>query len=377
MRPTLALALVLLALTLAVENAAVLFPRPHSRLAGSALGIVAAAKGPLLPAGALGGGSERLGDLLRIGDRTLAGDGRDGLRAAFAGPGGIVRAHARFDLARSADDARALRAAVEDAVPGALVVLASSGVIRPDGPEAEAIRAELAPTLARLGARASPGTAERESWAYIGVRLEHGWVPLAEGYSRDSGVVLAFLLGPEIERYRDFRGDLVRVRAGRETQIELAPELRHAEHTAGAALAHDRTVQGRRMSGLVLPALAGDDGAAAPGRIAWRDVELGPGSGLLVWVGLDDAASAGSDGARLDVRVDGATVASQMVLPGAPWRVLQVDLRVPEEAARRRVTLELVVEPGASAAGDAVLLGHPLLVHGYDRSPLEVWAEQR
>jgi hypothetical protein len=371
-RPTLALALVLLALTLALENGAVLFPRRAApALAGSALEIIAASKGPLLPAGTLPGGDERIADAICIGERTLVGDGRDGLRAAFVGPGAVVQAHTTFELAHSAADARALARALADAAPGTLVVLASSGGIRATGPEADGIRAELARALAELGARAVPGSAERESWAYIGLRRAREWVPLAEGYSRDSGVVLAFLLAQDPAEYDGFQGDRVHVRAGRERLVELAHELRHAEHTGGAEVARERTVQGRSLPGLALP---------APGRIAWRDVELGPGSGLLVWVGLDDAASAGADGARLEVRIDGESVASHVALPGAPWRVLQVDLRPfagGADAAGRRVTLELVATPGAAGAGGVVLLGHPLLVHGYDRSPLEVWTEQR
>jgi hypothetical protein len=369
-RSALALAVVLFALTLALENAAVLVPRRAAPArAGSALEIVAASKGPLLPAGTLPGGGERIADALCIGERTLVGDGRDGLRAAFVGPGPVVHAHTTFELAHSAADARALARAVADAAPGELVVLASSGVIRAAGPEAEAIRAELAGVLALIGARAAPGTAERESWAFIGLRRARGWVPLAEGYSRDSGVVLAFLLAEDPAEYDGYQGDLVHVRAGRETLVELAHELRHSEHTRGAAVAREHTVQGRSLPGLALP---------APGHITWRDVELGPGSGLLVWVGLDDAVRAGVDGARLDVRIDGESVASQAALPGAPWRVLQVDLRpFTRGAAGRRVTLELIATPGADGAGGVVLLGHPLLVHGYDRSPLEVWAEQR
>jgi hypothetical protein len=40
------------------------------------------------------------------------------------------------------------------------------------------------------------------------------------------------------------------------------------------------------------------------------------------------------------------------------------------------VTLELVLE-GEDAGPVAGLWGRPMLGHGFERSPLEVWAEQR
>ncbi|NOT30289.1 MAG: hypothetical protein HOP15_07565, partial [Planctomycetes bacterium] len=113
---------------------------------------------------------------------------------------------------------------------------------------------------------------------------------------------------------------------------------------------------------------------AEAGRIAWTGVALGPGSGLVTWEGLDDRAEAGSDGVAFEVRIDDELVHSRVVLPGSPWQVTEIDLR---RFAGRSVVLELVVEPRASVTGDFALWGRPVLVHGYDRSPLEAWAEER
>jgi hypothetical protein len=373
MRAVFSLGLVLLALTLALNHARALFSRAPAepRLADRALEIVAGAKGPLLPAARIGTGPERVGEAIRLGDRTLVGTGRPGLRAAFLAPDFALSAERCYDVAGSREEARALRAAVEEVEPGTLLVLASSGRLEPEGNEP---RPELEDALARLGARARPGTSTPESWALIALRLDGGWVPLAEGYSRDSGVALAFVVGADLDSYAGFRGDFALVRAGAREEVSLEDELEHASsRSAGVALAPAGIVQGQRMAGIRVPP-AEAEGATRAGRIGWSGVEIGPGSWLVAWLGLEDVASAGSDGVACEVRVDGEVLERRLVQPGARWKVLEVDLRA---FAGRRVELELAVDPRESAAGDAALWGWPRLLHGYPRSPLEMRAEER
>ncbi len=377
MRPVLALALVLLGITLVLKRERVpwLEPAAAGGLADRALEIVVAAKGPLLPSATLPGGSERLGELVRLGDRTLVGTGRPGLRSAWLGRDLELRAERVYDVARSADERRALAAAIAAAEVGEVLVLASSGRLQPaDGSEGG-----LAEVLAPLGARARPGAASPESWALIAARLAGGWVPLAEAHSRDSGVALAFVLAPDLERYRDFEGDFARVAARAQSEIFLEEELAHASlRTDGVALAPHRTVLGRPLDAIALPPRTTGGGAAQAARLAWSGVALGPGSGLIAWLGLDDQAGAEagakSDGVVFEVRVDGELVHGQPVLPGSPWKVVQIDLR---RFAGRSVVLELSVDPRQTAVGDAALWGRPVLVHGYDRAPLGARAEER
>jgi hypothetical protein len=91
-------------------------------------------------------------------------------------------------------------------------------------------------------------------------------------------------------------------------------------------------------------------------------------------IGLDDRAVPGSDGVVFQVWFDGALVGEQAVEPGARWRPALFDLR---SHAGRRGTLALVVEPRGHATGDVALWGRPQLLHGYERSPFEVWAQGR
>jgi hypothetical protein len=376
-RAVLALSVVLLALVLALDGADVLFRRAEVRGSGAdrALELLIGAKGPLLPSAPVGTGPERMGEAMRIGDRTLVGDGGPGLRAAFVGPDLALRGQRRYDVASSTPDARELREHAEDAGWGELLVLASSGSVEPRGEEAGLRRAELDRALRLLGARTRPGAHTPESWALIALRLERGWVPLAEGYSRESGVVLAFVVSPDLESYAGFSGDLALVRAPESTQVFLEEELHVASRRdAGTELARGRTVGGRPLAGILQPPLSADGGSSRRSVLSWSDVALGPGSGLVAWVGLADDAGEGSDGVVFEVRVDGEPVRAETVLPGRPWKVLEVDLR---RFAGRTVELELGVDPRSNGAGDAALWGRPMLVHGYERSPLEAVREQR
>lgn len=368
MRAVLALALVLLALTLALNHAHQLFPaREQGQLADRALELVVGAKGPMLAAARLAGGHEPIGEEIRVNERIWVADGRPGLRAVFLTRAGAPRAVRTYDVAGA--QAADLLLDVGAARAGEVLVLASSGRIQRDG--ASAPSAELEQALAALGARAPLGTATPESWALLALRGERAWVPLAEGYSRDSGVALAFVLGEERALPAGFQADRVAVRAPAQRVVTLAPELAVASvRTRGVVVARNRTVLGRRMDGLCLAPASEQE----PARLAWSELGLHEGSTFVAWLGLADDASAGSDGAVCELRVDGMPLQRQEIRPGAPWKLMRVDLR---PYAGKRVTLELVVEPGAHARGDAVLLGWPALLHGYDGSPLELWARNR
>jgi len=372
-RAVLALSVVLLALTVVIERD--LLPGPSARPgADRALAIVVGAKGPLLPAGFLGGGGERVGEVIRLGERTLVAPSPvDGLRSALLDAQGALVSQRAYAIGSRAEEVRALMDTVASAPAGALLVLASSGrLVPPDG----AGTAGLALVLDELGARARPGTHTPESWALIALRRERGWEPLAEGYSVDSGVALAYVLGADVERERS--GDAVLVRAPAQHEVFLDQELAHAAlRSPGVELAPDARVGGRRLAAILQPALEPAPevgGEGAPSSILWREVHLGASSGFLCWLGLSDDAAPGSDGVRFQLRIDGELVREVAVAPGTPWRTLLVDLR---PFAERTVELELRIEPGASARGDAALWGRPMLVHGYTRSPLEVWAAAR
>jgi hypothetical protein len=361
LRPAFALGLALFALALVRALA------PHEvtqHAAARPLELVVGAKGPLLPAGLFGSGPERIGEAMRIGERTLAGAGGHGLRACFVEPSGTLRDVRQHDigLARGLEE---LAADVERARTGDVLLLASSGSLAPREDE-QGLHARRDELLAALGARARPGHRARESYALITLREARGWRALAEGASADTGVVLAFTLPAEREFPADFVGDFVEPRRSGSVLVELCRELSHAER-AGDAWA---LLEGR-VGGRALPAL--HQGAAqGPAKLVWRDVLLGDGSGFLGWIGLEDGKQVRGP-VVFELRIDGVSAQRTSVAPGAPWRLFLVDLRA---YAGRSVTLELVLE-GEDAGPVAGLWGRPMLGHGFERSPLEVWAEQR
>lgn len=364
MRPTLALALVLFVLTLALELA------PRTGGAGAdaprALELVIGAKGPLLPAGVVGSGPERIGEAMRVGDRTLVGDGGAGLRACFVERSGALRDVRRHDIGLASGLA-SLAHDLERAREGDVLILASSGSLEPREERAR-LDSERTALLALLGARAEPGRRTPESWALIALRGARGWIPLAEGTSASSGVVLAFTLDGERSLPAGFTPDFVELAPSGGIEVALERELAHAEVVGRAEARAEGRVGGRAFPVIL------QEAAASGARVTWHNVTLGEGSGFLAWVGLADERSSASDGVDFELRVEGELVRSAPGLPGAPWRLFQADLR---PWAGRTVTLELALASRANTEGDVALWGRPMLVHGYERSPLEVWAEGR
>jgi len=361
-RTALALALVLLALAVVGRCA----PPAREAVRAGPLELVVAAKGPLLPAGKLPGGDEEFGEVLRVGDRTLVDGNGAGLRACFIERSGALRAVRRHDVSRAAG-LETLAADIESAREGEVLLLASSGSLEPRE-EVAALHARREGLLAALGARARPGHHTPESWALIALRGARGWIPLAEGTSRETGVVLAFTLDAARTLPPGFVGDFVELRAPGGVRVPLELELAHAGLFCQAERTLSETVGGRPF-----PAILQQSGPAGA-RLVWEDVALGTGSGFMAWVGLADGRSQASDGVEFELRLDGEVLGRARVLPGMPWKLFQVDLR---PFAGRKARLELALAPLGHAEGDAALWGRPMLVHGFDRSPLEAWAEER
>src|SRR5262245_29671002 len=125
MRAVLAIALVLLPLTWLSNHVGELRRRSSDLRADAALEIVAGAKGPLLPSALIGTGPERIGEAMRLGDRTLVpGEFHAGLRSALLAPDFSLREERCYEIADSVEETRALRRTVEEASAGSLLILA-------------------------------------------------------------------------------------------------------------------------------------------------------------------------------------------------------------------------------------------------------------
>lgn len=374
MRSVLALAVMLLALTLALNHGEALFRAqpPANGRADRALELVVGAKGPLLPAAEFGTGPERVGQVIRVGDRTLLGGGADGLRMARLGADHTVLAEGFYDVAHSRADEETLLEEIRATRAGEILVLASSGRLAPEGEEAPP--QGLTRIVASLAAAADPGRSTPESWAFVARRQEGGWIPLAEGHSLDSGVALALVLAADPRGQGDPSADRVWFRGHERREVFLEEELSYASRrTSGVARARDVRIGDRPFDGILVPPVRNAAEEPAVGRLTWSRVQLSEGAGLVAWPGIADS-SANRTWADFEVRVDGQSVERRRVEPGRIARPMEVDLR---PFAGRVVELELVVETPGDAAGTPALWGRPMLVHGYDRSPLEVWAQER
>lgn len=356
MRTVLALAAVLLALVLGAELGVERYSSAPHLGADRALEVVAGARGRLLPFARLGPGREWIGAEVRLGDRTLPVPvGLDGL---FAVRLGLAGERAATSACSGADAARTLRAALDDVHGPTLLALVSQGDLA--ALPADALNA----TLADLGVQARLGTAAPESLAVLALWFDGHWSTLAEAWSPDSGVATAFVLGPDLAAHARRAGDVVVVREPREAVVFLVDELPWAApDTTEIAERAEVTLAGRAM-----PSLRQRVGTT----LAWDDVPIGPGSGFLAWLGVDEDAGGPLE---FQLRVDGRAVTRRVVPPGSPWRTELVDLRAFEG---RRVRVELAIAPtGNAARAESASWGRPMLVHGFERSPLTAWAEAR
>jgi hypothetical protein len=355
-RKVLALAIVLLALVLAAELGVDRLGGPVRSGADRALEVLVGARGRLLPFARLGPGREWIGAEVRLGDRTLrAPEGLDGL---FAVRLDLLGGGTRIDACSGPEGADALRAALANLHGPTLLTLSSQG-------DLSALRVDaINEVLVELGARARVGTSTPESLAVVALWFDERWSTLAEAWSPDSGVAAAFVLGPDLAAHARRSGDAVVVQDPREAVDFLVDELPWAE--AGAASVAERaevTVAGRTM-----PALR----QRANTTLAWSDVAIGAGSGFLAWLGVEEGASGPLE---FQLRVEGELLVRRVVAPGAPWRTELVDLRA-YQGRRARIELAVTIPDGAPMTGSAAW-GRPMLVQGFERSPLTAWAEAR
>jgi hypothetical protein len=364
MRSALVLAVTLLALVVLLEvMGSWLGTGAEARTPTSeAVHVVAASRGTLHTPGTYGG-EEALGNVIQIEETNLSFPGAPpGLRLAELDAALELREHVLFDTAGSDADAAAFARRVGEAPIGAVFLLATMGEIAPstEAPDARARAALLGDAAAALGAETRPFEASPASWALLAVRLDAGWVKLAEVFSTEIGVVLAFTLDPDLERYEGFDGEtLVRRAAGNE--ILLYRTLDAAESRPRAVFKYRMKVGG--LPGAAIYAPLPEVDRRAESSVRWEALELGAAPVFRCKIGLRDDAWDRSDGAVFEVLVDGEVVGSRSIgVDGPPdppaWEPWEIDLAA---FAGRRVSFELRVDSHGHGLGDLALWGEPVL----------------
>jgi len=346
--------LVLVAVLDVVDSRAARAPRAAGAGRGSGLNVVAAAKGRLLPEAPYGSGPEVIGNVIWVGDASLAfRDEPEGLRVATLSPALEIEAHELFDVAsRPADVERFLERVADDRL-GAVIVVASTGRIEPATEEA---RAALRAAALELGSAVDPFGESPVSWAMVAVRRRAGWVLLAESFSRDTGAVVAFTLERDTSVYDGYRGETNLSRIDTEVTIHLDRHLDAAATSPRVALR--QAYQVGRVFG---PSIYAPIPPAGPSFVRWKGVDLGRDAVFTCSIGLRDGAWTDSDGAIFSLSIDGEVVHTQTLSADPapttwiPWRV---DLA---RWAGRSVELELRVDPRETPDRDWALWLEPTL----------------
>jgi len=361
MRAVLSLALALL--FLAVLGNVVMRFEHHASPTRAAVHVLVVAKGRLLQRAQYGDG-ESLGSIIQVEDTNLSFDGAPaGLRVATLSPSLALEGHELFALASSADELARLDRHVARAPVGTVLALGTSDAYLPP---AAAQRASFDALAARLGSSVAPfeldgaGGTPPSSWALITLRGARGWIKLAESFSLDSGIVLAFTIDPDLTRYADYRGETVLVETERR-ELPLHMELDAVDDSTAIGFTFTMGVGGVPKRAVFAPVPT--RGKRPLSRAVWHAVPLGEAPRFRAEVGLRDGAWARSNGVVFQVLVDDE-IAGELALgtDGVPldqgWQPFEVDLA---PWAHRAVVLELRVDPRGDTEDDWALWAEPTI----------------
>ncbi len=365
MRSVLALALCALVFLVAMRASARVAmtasdARPAQR---AALNVVAVGKGALLPATTLPGGDETLDDVILLGDLILSIPERpSGLRVAALTPELEFAEHRVFDLAGNAEHVEDLLWICAHKPLRSVLVLVSYGSIRPRVGVTDGYEAELTQLFRTLGAEANPVVPGNASWAMITVKLERGWVKLAEAYGTGQGVALAYTIDGDLDAYAEHRGEFVMSDATIDAPILLDVEVACAETSDKV-----RRVRGAKVGNVARDAIDARtlwirDGEDQPSTVLWRGIALREGAVFESGIGLRDGSWERSNGVTFALRVNGDVVRERTLTPDDPpadWIEWSVDLSA---FVDRTIDLELRVDPLGNATDDRAFWSNPRIV---------------
>jgi len=356
MRPALALALSLLLVVLLL-NASLELGHGERSPTRSAVHVVAAAKGRML-APAMNTAELPLTGVIQVEDANLTLEpGRPGLRVATLSGSLSIVDHVNYDVAHSSEDVDAFVSRCRDAPPWTVLVIASTDDFRPG--DADEVR-RLEATADALGSGIRPFDAMPSSWAILSLRCPDGWVKLAEGYSRDQGMLVAFTIDSDLSRYESFEGETMYESTGfRRTQLNM--ELDEVSDRQNTTLQSRSTLGGETRDAIYAPV------GLKPGRqfsrVVWEEVPLGDAPVFRCAIGLLEGAWKESNGVVYSVLVNDELVAERPLgvagMPETPgWIPWEVDLGA---FAGLDVRFELHVRASGDPSRGWALWGEPTI----------------
>lgn len=286
-----------------------------------------------------------------------------GLRlSAFTADGQVVSQRS-YDLAMRREDTEALIRDVTRIQTNLAITMAVVGEFGRRETQIEVYPEPVLALFKQMGSQAPLREMTAASWAFIVLRRPHGWVPLAEAYSRHRGVRLGLTLEQNWSSY-DWQPipHLIQDHA-----ISLIPMVFQAKATTtrGYTQLNTNTVLAEHGLPAVLACPPYGSGLKryphGQNRLTFARVKLGPRPVFRCQIG-SRAAPARRGGVIYEVRVDGEVVATrpfaateQEIDRWYPWMVGL------ERFSNRTVELELRMLPGGPLTGEWAAWGDPVI----------------
>ncbi|MCH8270692.1 MAG: hypothetical protein IH985_05725 [Planctomycetes bacterium] len=279
---------------------------------------------------------------------------------------GQAEAMRSFDLAESEDDLRAFGAFCDSARPGTVLAMGVYYVASPRLDDQSGRRQRLEERFRALGAQRPPTEDPKASWAYLCVRDERGWRPIAEAQSTTRGIVLARTIGDDPLRTLPL---MMTVHIDRWVEISLIDRFPQASYvTEGFTEIHrpSNAVSGAPLDAIFAHPPYGERGRElgfTENRLAWDGFAIPRNAMFQCQLGIRSYARPNSDGVVFQLLVNGVLIAQREhgTRPFDPdtWVPWSVDLA---RYGGQSVRLELRVGPVGTVDSDHALWGNPTIV---------------
>ena len=322
----------------------------------SAQSLLVGSQGHLLATANLPGGLLRFDHAIAVGDLILTTPKFErGIHLVTLWPGLEFNSVDTIDTSQDPDAGEKLMSLIAPLPVGSVVIAAVRGDVHPEQ--------NALPSLDRfpitLGAELSPFRAEAASWALISYRLESGWRTIAESYSEERAVHLAFTLAPNPSDYQGHRSEVFYAKGDGAGVVELLASFELASDQSDD-VAWNRQA---RAGAVRIPSITMRPSETAHSSIVWQNATLPPNASFRVALNSSTPLRPGQNWPRFSLYVDGAVAGwlEPDSIAEDAWVPWVVDLG---PNARHGVTLELRTEVSRAGKTTIYFWGQPRLSWG-------------
>jgi len=356
MRDVLSFALQALALVALLAGGRILIRTDRTSEQTQAASILVGSQGHLLASAPLPGSQKRFDNAIAVGDLILTTSELErGLHVVTLWPGLEFNSVDLIETSTDPDSGEKLMSLIDPLPVGSVVIAAVRGGARP----AKAELPELDRFPRTLGAELSPFRSDAASWALISFRLDSGWRTIAEAYSEERAVHLAFTLAPDPDNYEDHRSEVFFAKGDGTEAVELlASFMLASERTDDVAWNRQA-----RAGAVRIPSITMRPTETAPSNIVWQNATLPSGASFQAELSRATPVEPGQNWPRFSLLVDGVEAGwlePDTITEGA-WISWTVELG---EQARRGVTLELRTDVSRAGTAATYNWGQPRVSWG-------------